>query len=125
MEDVGTTKRKAMSPSRRLRIFEAHSGLCCHCGGKIDGVREQWIVEHIIALGLSGPDEDSNCAPAHETCRRVKDKDDVARISKAKRVKQKNLGIKKPSSFPSKPKGYVYDWNLGRYVKGNENVEND
>lgn len=84
MTDAPTTRRKSMSPSRRLRIFEAHSGKCCLCGQKIDGVRDKWIVEHIRALGLAGEDEDSNCAPAHETCRRVKDKVDVAMIAKAK-----------------------------------------
>lgn len=98
MSDLGTTPRKAMSPTRRLRIWEAHSGQCCICGGKIDGVREKWIVEHCRALGLSGEDKDSNCAPAHETCAKIKTKDDVARISKAKAVKQKHLGIKKSSN---------------------------
>ena len=116
-EDVGTTKRKAMSPSRRLRIFEAHKGLCCHCGGKIDGVREKWIVEHLRALGLGGEDEDGNCAPAHEDCRRIKDKDDVSRIAKAKRVKAKHMGIKKPSAWPQKPKGMKYNWKTGRMEK--------
>lgn len=99
-DEIGTTKRRSMSQSRRLKIFENHYGVCCHCNGKIDGVREKWIVEHLRALGLGGEDEDSNCAPAHETCRRVKDKDDVKRISKAKRVKAKHIGAKKPSSFP-------------------------
>lgn len=95
MTDVATTKRRSMSPSRRLRIFEAHSGACCLCGQKIDGVREKWTVEHIRALGLGGEDEDSNCAPAHETCRREKDKTDVAMIAKAKAMKRAHIGIKK------------------------------
>ncbi len=95
MTDVPTTRRKSMSPSRRLRIWEAHSGRCCLCGQKIDGSREKWIVEHIRALGLAGEDTDDNCAPAHETCRRVKDKEDMAMIAKAKAMKRHHLGIKK------------------------------
>ena len=87
--DVATTPRKAMSASRRLRIWEAHKGVCILCGLKIDGVREPWIVEHPRALALGGHDTDENAAPAHERCRRIKDKDDVARIAKAKRVKSK------------------------------------
>jgi hypothetical protein len=94
MTDVGTTKRKAMSPTRRLRLFEAHNGIYCLCLKKIDGVHEKWTIEHLRALGLGGEDADSNCAPAHEDCRRVKDKDDVERIAKAKRVKQKHIGIR-------------------------------
>ena len=50
-------------------------------GEKIDGVREQWTVEHLRALGLGGEGVDWNCAPAHEHCRRGKDKDDVGRIA--------------------------------------------
>ncbi|MCM2294785.1 HNH endonuclease [Allorhizobium sp. BGMRC 0089] len=96
MTDVGTTKRKPMPPARRLRIFEAHGGKCCLCGEQIDGAREPWTIEHLICLGLGGIDEDKNCGPAHETCRRDKDKLDVRAIAKAKRVKQRHLGIKAP-----------------------------
>lgn len=94
MTGVGTTKRRPMTPARRLRIFEEHHGICCLCNMKIDGVRDPWIVEHLICLGLGGADEDKNCAPAHETCRREKDKIDVAMVAKAKRNKQRHLGIK-------------------------------
>ena len=53
---------------------------------------------------------DANCAPAHEKCRRIKDKDDVARIAKAKRVKAIHLGIKATKvkiasrGFPKRPR---------------------
>lgn len=60
----------------------------------IDGVREPWIIEHLVALGLSGKDEDKNCGPAHEACRRDKDKLDLAAIAKAKRVKKRHVGLK-------------------------------
>ncbi len=115
MGDVGTTRRRSMTTTRRLRIFEAHGGRCCLCGRKIDGVREPWTIEHIRALGLGGADEDSNCAPAHEDCRRQKDKADVAAISKAKRRKAKHLGIKRKSRGLQKPAGVEFDWSSGRY----------
>ena len=109
LNDVGTTKRGSMSETRRLRIWEAHRGMCCLCGEKIDGVREKWTIEHLRALGLGGEDVDSNCRPAHEDCRRIKDKDDVSRISKAKRQKANHIGIKKPKGRPmpgSKASGF-------------------
>lgn len=100
MTDVSTTRRKAMSPTRRLRIFEAHGGKCALCGGKIDGVREPWIVEHLRALGLGGPDTDDNCGPAHAYCADAKThQQDMPAIAKAKRRKMKALGIRKPSTF--------------------------
>lgn len=117
MTDVGTTARKSMSPARRLRIWEAAKGVCIICEQPIDGVREKWIVEHRIALVLGGPDTDDNCGPAHETCRRDKDKLDVTAGAKAKRIKSRHIGIKKPSSFPKKPAGFRYDWKAGRLVK--------
>lgn len=97
-EDVGTTKRKNMTPRMRLKVWEAHKGICKLCGGKIDGVRERWIVEHIIPLALGGEDTEANMAPAHEGCALAKTfgkSGDIAKAAKAKRVKSKHLGIKK------------------------------
>jgi 5-methylcytosine-specific restriction protein A len=111
--DVPTTPRKAMSPMRRLRIWEAHKGICCLCHLKIDGVRQKWTVEHVLALGLGGADDDANCAPAHEDCRRKKDKIDVPAIAKAKRMKARHLGIRKRPSF-QKPPGWKHNWRTGR-----------
>lgn len=117
MTDVPTTPRKAMSPTRRLRIWEDGKGICILCGLKIDGVRAPWIVEHKRALGLGGEDTDENCGPAHEICRRQKDKQDVADIARAKRRKARHLGIKKRSTFPKPPPGYEYVWATRRYEK--------
>lgn len=117
MTDVGTTPRKAMSPMRRLRIWEANKGICILCELKIDGVREKWIVEHRRALVLGGEDTDENCGPAHETCRRTKDKVDVADGARAKRRKAKLLGIKGPSSFRKPPPGFKHNWRTGRMEK--------
>lgn len=117
--DVPTTPRKAMSPMRRLRIWEAHKGVCVLCKRKIDGVRERWIVEHIRALVLGGADEDANCGPAHESCGTVKTKADNASWTKAKRVKSKHLGLKKASGF-RKPSGVRFDWKRRRYISEKE-----
>ena len=87
------SKRRSMSTRRRLRIFESSNGVCCLCRGKIH-VGEKWTVEHIKALGLCGEDEDGNCGPAHERCRRLKDKDDISRMAKADRAAKKHLGLK-------------------------------
>lgn len=104
MTDVSTTPRRAMSASRRLRIWEAHKGICCLCSAPIDGVREAWIVEHVRALGLGGADDDANCAPAHETCRRQKDRQDVPAIAKAKRIKAKHIRARPRRPWPGTDK---------------------
>lgn len=100
MTDVATTHRRAMSPTRRLRIWEAHKGVCILCSRPIDGAREKWIVEHKRALALGGADDDANCGPAHEACADEKTlRQDMPAIVKAKRQKMKALGIRTPSKL--------------------------
>ena len=97
MTDVCTTKRKPLTPTQRLRLFEAHKGLCGICGAQIRA-GEQWIDEHIIPLGLGGSNDLTNRAPAHVQCAHSKthgSQGDVAKIAKAKRQKMKHLGIER------------------------------
>ena len=97
-EDVGTTKRKNMTPRMRLKIWENHGGICALCKGNINGVHERWIVEHLRALELGGADTEDNMAPAHEACaiaKTIGKNGDHAKAAKAKRVKSKHLGISK------------------------------
>ena len=101
MTDVPTTPRGSMSTMRRLRIFEDGKGRCILCERPIRA-GDTWTVEHRIALGLGGADTDDNCGPAHEICRRLKDKTDVAAIAKAKRIKAKHYGaFRKRSTWPT------------------------
>jgi 5-methylcytosine-specific restriction protein A len=83
---------RRMSTKRRAAIFAAHGGTCHLCGGKIDGSREAWEVEHVIALAISEDDSDDNLAPAHVKCHRAKTRADAKAIAKTKRVKAKHEG---------------------------------
>jgi hypothetical protein len=96
-EDVGTTKRRKMTKTRALKIWEAHKGICVTCKIIIDATREDWFIEHIRALELGGEDKDENCGPAHMACKKDKDAADHSAAAKAKRQKQQQLGIKDPS----------------------------
>lgn len=87
-------KPRAMSLSRKVRIFEAAGGVCHLCGGLIDGVRERWDADHVIPLELSGDDSDANLRPAHERCHRVKTAVDQGDIARAKRVRAKHRGAR-------------------------------
>jgi hypothetical protein len=93
-EDIGTTKRRGMTKRRALRIWEQHKGICVLCKMPIDGAREDWFIEHLRALELGGEDVDANCGPAHLYHKKAKDADDHGRAAKAKRAKQRHLGIK-------------------------------
>lgn len=92
--DVGTTPRKPMSPSRRLRVWEQTGGICVLCGRLIDSVRDPWIAEHIRALELGGPDELDNMGPAHGACAGLKTRRDHAIAAKAKRQKIRHIGAR-------------------------------
>lgn len=96
MTDVGTTKRKPLSPTQRLKLFEAHGGKCCICDKQIRA-GERWIDEHQRALVLGGSNDLANRGPAHEACAHAKThgpNGDIARGAKAKRQKMAVLGIK-------------------------------
>ncbi len=94
-EDAGTTKRKKFSPTHRLKIFEQHKGICALCSRKIHP-GEKFIIEHLRALALSGTNDGDNLAPVHVECAAAKTaKEDIPRISKAKRQKLRHLGIEK------------------------------
>jgi 5-methylcytosine-specific restriction endonuclease McrA len=110
------TARRKISPMQRLKVFEAASGRCHLCEQRIQ-VGDKWDVEHVRPLALGGADDQSNMRPAHKDCHKTKTKADAASWSKAKRVKAKHLGIKKPGGFRKPPPGFKYDWRVGRVVK--------
>ncbi|QRM35621.1 HNH endonuclease signature motif containing protein [Microvirga sp. VF16] len=101
-EDVGTTVRRKLTPSRRLAVWERTGGRCVVCEAPIDGIRERWIAEHIRALELGGADDLSNMGPAHEICALAKTRDDHRRTARAKRQKIRHIGAeasKRPLPF--------------------------
>lgn len=100
-EDVGTTKRGRMTPTRALKAWERTGGVCVNCGLKIDGTKADWFAEHIRALELGGSDADDNLGPAHWACKRDKDAADHASAAKAKRNKRAELGIRNPTKIES------------------------
>ena len=96
MTDVGTTPRKPLTPTQRLKMFEAHGGRCVVCGNLIRA-GSPFIDEHITPLGLGASNDDSNRGPAHVTCAGIKTEADMERINKAKAQKKAALGIKAPT----------------------------
>jgi hypothetical protein len=102
IEEVRTTARRKLTPHRRLQVWEKTGGVCVLCEAKIDGLRERWIVEHIRALELGGPDDFGNMGPAHEVCALDKTRDDHRRTARAKRQKIRHIGAdgaKRPLPF--------------------------
>lgn len=107
--------RRRMTPARRARIFEAHDGVCGICDLPIEG---RYEIDHRVALGLGGSDDDSNLRPTHPECHRAKTRGtlrtrgDLREIAKAKRIRARRLRGRK---IPSRP---LTDPRLVRTVDG-------
>ncbi len=95
-EDVGTTKRGAISGRRKLAIWEREHGKCMVCSIKL--TPGKFIFEHVRPLGLGGEDTDDNIRLTCKGCASEKTKADMAAITKAKRQKAAHLGLKKSKS---------------------------
>lgn len=75
---------------------------CEGCGGLITG---RFEIDHIRADGLLGEPTLENARVLCSPCHKEKTADDVARISKAKRVEARHLGIRKSANgFPKREK---------------------
>lgn len=86
--------RRSLSTRERVRLFELHGGRCYLCGGKIDGTREAWEVEHELPVALGGDESDENRKLAHVKCHKPKTAEDVGRIRKADRERARHIGAK-------------------------------
>ena len=94
------SRRRSISRTERVRIFEAAQGICHICGEAIDGTRDRWDVEHVVPLNLGGDDHGDNLQPAHERCHKGKSKDDARNLAKAKSVHSKHIGARPNPTRP-------------------------
>lgn len=106
-------QRPAMTPKRRLEVWEVRKGICYLCGQKVLG-GEEWDVEHRIQWAVSKDDTLTNLEVAHrEGCHREKTKKDAGTYAKTRRQAQetgqqarrrKNGPTMKSGPFPKGPK---------------------
>ena len=110
--------RKPLTPKQKLKMFVENDGVCCVCGGKIDGIREAWdelsleefkalkvIDEHVNPLWRNGTNEPVNRKPAHERCARIKTSEEATQRAKIEEVAERHFGAKRgtmPGSRGSK-----------------------
>lgn len=106
-EWVGKTDDTPIPPRVKLRVFEAHGGVCYLSKRKIRA-GEPWDCDHVIAIINGGENREANLAPALRDKHREKTKADVAEKSLTARRKIKNLGLKAPSrlTHPTLKRGF-------------------
>jgi 5-methylcytosine-specific restriction enzyme A len=105
-EWVGKTPDSKIPPRVRLRIFEAHGGVC-HLSGRKIAAGELWDCDHIIAIINGGLHCESNLAPALRDKHKAKTADDVAEKAKVARKAKANLGLKPAPTKPIQSAGFA------------------
>jgi 5-methylcytosine-specific restriction endonuclease McrA len=94
-EPVEATPRKAMSPARRIRIWNARGGKCCKCGLDVDWSGPNVVLDHIVPIWLGGSEDDSNVQVLHRACDAPKTANDAKVRAKVKRLHKKASGFEK------------------------------
>ncbi|QHG70205.1 HNH endonuclease [Ensifer adhaerens] len=107
----------------RQRVFDREGGICHLTGEKIDPVRDEWDLDHKVALILGGEHRETNLFPAKREPHRRKTAVEMKVKSKIARTRKKHLGIAKPKSSLSHPRfkrcmdGTVVDRRTGEVVR--------
>lgn len=107
-EWLGKTDDAMPPPRVRLRVFEAHGGVCAISGRKIMA-GEAWDLDHRVPLSLGGENREANLQPVLKEPHREKTRADVAAKAKAQRIAKKRLGIE-PKGKQRLPGGRGSKW---------------
>ncbi len=95
-EWIGKTPDTPAPPRVRLRVFEAHNGVC-HIAKRKIAAGEPWQLEHVKAIINGGENRESNMAPALVDKHREKTAEDLAEKSAVYRKALSDKGIRPPS----------------------------
>lgn len=111
-EWIGKTPDTRVPPRVRLRVFEAHGGLCGLSGRKITPA-DNWDIDHKQALANGGEHRESNLQPAIREEHRKKTAEDVKELAKDRRIRSKHLGIEKSKASLPGSKGSKWKQKVG------------
>lgn len=107
-EEVETDPRRAMTPARKHRIWEAWGGRCWFCRMPVEESGPGVIYDHVGTLWIAGSDADEDIGPIHAaTCNKIKTAADQKRIAKTKRQKAKHEGTYPPSKAKIRSRGFA------------------
>lgn len=122
-EWIGKTDDQKVPDRVRQRVFDREGGICHLTGEKIDPVRDEWDLDHKVALILGGEHRETNLFPAKREPHRRKTAVEMKVKSKIARTRKKHLGIAKPKSSLSHPRfkrcmdGMVVDRRTGEVIR--------
>jgi 5-methylcytosine-specific restriction protein A len=121
-EWIGRTDNSKVPDRVRIRVFEREGGVCHLSGLPIDKVRDEWDLDHKVALILGGQHRESNLFPALREPHRKKTAVEMGVKAKIARVKKKHMGLGKSKvggfsgPFKRKINGDVIDTRTGEVI---------
>ena len=93
--------RREFSAKVKVAAFERCKGCCEYCGVRLSVGKTHY--DHRIPDAMGGEPTLGNCDVLCVACHSAKTRlADVPTIAKAKRIKARHIGIKKPSQWQSK-----------------------
>lgn len=102
-------------PRVRLRVYEAHNGICWLSKRKIEA-GEKWELHHKVALIEGGENRESNLAPVLVAPHKAETKRQMAKKKKVNRTRKKHLGIAAPKQKIPSP-GFQKSSKKSRFTK--------
>ena len=91
--------RRRFSAKALMARLQEFNGRCVDCDCKTGGSNGlEW--DHIVPLAMHGQDEIDNLQPLCKVCHKAKTRTDKGHIAKAKRMDQRNAGIRRQPSRP-------------------------
>jgi hypothetical protein len=92
-EWIGATPDTAIPDRVKLRVYDAHGGIC-HIARRKIRPGEPWDAEHVKAIINGGENRESNLAPALRDKHPIKTAADLAEKAMVYRKRKKHLGFK-------------------------------
>lgn len=98
------SRRGAMTPARKRRIWLSRDGLCGDCGRPAPMLGRGVRYDHRIPLWISRSDADEGIWPLHTDCDAIKTPGDLRVIAKIKRIIRDNdPATRKPPRMRGRP----------------------
>lgn len=94
-EWIGATPDTPVPDRVKVRVFDAHDGIC-HIAKRKIRPGEPWDTEHVRAIINGGENRESNLAPALRDKHIEKTAADLAEKSMVYRKRKKHLGLRGP-----------------------------
>lgn len=105
-EWIATSDDQAIPRAVKLRIWDREGGRCYLTNLKINGLKDAFEYEHVIALANGGQHRESNIRLALKEAHKVKSAADVKVTAKIRRVRAKHLGIYPPAKQKIRSQGF-------------------